>query len=600
MLTLINDILDFSKIEAGKLELEVTDFDLRTSVEEVLDILAERAAAKRLELAYLLHPQIETWVQGDPGRLRQILLNLVGNAIKFTHTGEVVVRLMYDVDAPEHDVIRFEIADTGIGISPKVQAMLFQPFTQADASTTRQYGGTGLGLAICARLAEKFGGAIGVESTPGQGSTFWFTAHLPKSAVSRHSELQPVSGMEELRVLCVDDNATNRALIELQLQAWHIQVDTQADGPSALARMQAAHRAGTPYDLVISDMQMPGMDGLMLALVIKADPNLASTRLIILSSVGQRDHDQQVEIDAYLTKPVRQSQLYDHIALVMSRAAQATSPPAVQRPGHTPSTMQAKVLLAEDNVVNQKVAVRILEKLGCRVEAVANGLEALDALSRIPYDLVLMDCQMPEMDGYIATAAIRKREVTTGTHIPIIAMTANALIGDRERCLQAGMDDYISKPVHADQLLEVVQKWAMSPDGPSAIGAEQEGRPASEAASCCHSVLDMETFNALRNREQQSAPGALRHLVDAFIQDAQAHIAALYTAVDARDIDTLTQVAHLLNIRSAPVGAIAMVTSCQALESHGDSDVMHEALPVVEQLEIHFIQTRQTLYRLFY
>ncbi len=407
-------------------------------------------------------------MQGDPGRLRQVLLNLVGNAIKFTDVGEVVVRVTCEEETPESEVIRFEITDTGIGISPEVQAMLFQPFIQADASTTRQYGGTGLGLAICVRLVEKFGGTIGVESLQGQGSMFWFTMHVAKSAAPRLSEPKMHSDLEGLRVLCVDDNATNRALIELQLQAWNLQVDTLADGPSALARLQAAHRTGSPYDLVISDMQMPGMDGLMLALVIKADPNLASIRLIILSSVLQRtqDYAQQVEIDAYLTKPVRQSQLYDSIAVAMSRAAQPDAPSLVTSypTAKTQTTVQVKILLAEDNIVNQKVAVRMLEKLGCRVDAVANGLEALDALRRISYDLVLMDCQMPEMDGYIATGAIREQEATTGIHIPIIAMTANAMTGDRERCLQAGMDDYISKPIKSDQLLEVLRVWGTPPD----------------------------------------------------------------------------------------------------------------------------------------
>ncbi len=470
LLTVINDILDFSKIEAGKLELEIIDFDLRTSIEDTLDIMAERAANKHLELIYLMHPKVETWARGDPGRLRQVLMNLISNAIKFTDAGEVVVRVTCEEESPEGEVIRFEITDTGIGIASETQATLFQAFTQADVSTTRQYGGTGLGLAICARLVTMFGGAIGVESIPGQGSTFWFTVQLTKSVAPRPSKLGAEPDLEGLRVLCVDDNFTNRTILELQLRGWNLHVDSRADGPSALSQLQAAHRVGVPYGLVVSDMQMPGMDGFMLARVIKATPELASTRIIILSSIGQRGHGptaQQVGIDAYLTKPVRQSQLYDSIALVMSRAAETeTEPPSLvtrHRLTEVQAAAKVKVLLAEDNIVNQKVAVRMLEKLGCRVDAVANGLEVLDALGRIPYDLVLMDCQMPEMDGYSATGAIRNKEAGTGGHIPIIAMTANAMAGDREICLQAGMDDYISKPVKPDQLLEMIHKWATLP-----------------------------------------------------------------------------------------------------------------------------------------
>ena len=469
LLTVINDILDFSKIEAGQLDLETIDFDLRTTVEDVLDILAARAADKDIELSYLISPQVPTWLRGDPGRLRQILMNLVNNAIKFTDVGDVVIRLGCESESPDKAIIRFAITDTGIGISPEVQAKLFQAFTQADASTTRQYGGTGLGLAICARLVTMFGGTIGVDSTPGQGSTFWFTAALEKSTASQPSGPQEQPHLKGLRVLCVDANATNRAMIDLQLQAWNLHVDMCEDGPSALDQLQVAYNQGLPYDLVISDLQMPQIDGFMLAHTIKANPDLAPTRLILLTSIGQRGHGQaaqQAKIDAYLTKPVRQSQLYNCIAQVMSREDTSGSSVLVTR--HRLAEAQAvtrvKVLLAEDNIVNQKVAVRMLEKLGCRVDAVANGLEAVDATGRIPYDLVLMDCQMPELDGYSATGVIRKREIETGTHIPIIAMTANAMIGDRERCLQAGMDDYLSKPIKTEQLQQMLKTWASPPN----------------------------------------------------------------------------------------------------------------------------------------
>jgi PAS domain S-box-containing protein len=464
LLTLINDILDFSKIEAGKVDLEVIDFDLSTAVEDVLELFAERASAKGLELACLVHPEVPTWVAGDPGRLRQILTNLVGNALKFTDAGEVIVQARCAEETETDAVIRFEIADTGIGIPPAAQARLFQAFSQADASTTRKYGGTGLGLAISQRLTEVLGGAIGVESTPGHGSTFWFTVRFAKSTAPRPTPCAAEREVRGLRALCVDDNATNLTLLELQLTAWGMQVDCVADGPRALARVQAAHRQGTPYELAILDMQMPTMDGLQLARAIKADPDLAPLHLIMLSSLPQRDHGHAARhagIATYLTKPVRQSQLYDSIVAVINtpaglRRAALVPPP---HPPESPSQVRTRVLLAEDNSVNQKLAVRMLEKLGCRVDAVANGRESVDALAQMDYALLFMDCQMPEMDGYEAAALIRAREPLTGVHIPIIAMTANALPGDRERCLRAGMDDYVSKPVKLGDLSEMLRKW---------------------------------------------------------------------------------------------------------------------------------------------
>lgn len=486
LLTIIHDILDYSKIEAEKLELELIDFDLRTTVEDVLDMFAEASANMGLELACLMHPQVPTRVLSDPSRLRQILINLTSNAIKFTDAGEVVIRVTCTDETSEGVVIRFEVTDTGIGIAPEAQATLFDAFTQADGSATRQYGGTGLGLAICARLTEIFRGEIGVDSSPGQGSTFWFTAQLAKSTAPQSSGPEPLSNLEGLRVLCVDDHATNRSLIELQLRSWNLHVDTRADGTSALALLKTVHHQDSPYDLVISDMQMPGMDGFTLARLIKAEPALVSTRLIILSSIGKRGHGQaakQAGIDAYLTKPIRQSQLYDSIARVMSNVDKSASEPLVTR--HSLAEAQAavrvKVLLAEDSIVNQKVAVRMLEKLGCRVDAVANGLEAVEALGRIPYDLVFMNCQMPEMDGYLATGAIRERESAMDGHIPIIAMTANAMAGDRERCLEAGMDDYISKPVKSEQLLGIVRRWVPASYTPSAVTPGAKREPASFA-----------------------------------------------------------------------------------------------------------------------
>ena len=471
LLAIINDILDFSKIEAGKLDFERTDFELHVTVEDVLELLAERAYGKGLELAYLPHANLPAWVGGDPGRLRQVLTNLVGNAVKFTESGEVVVHGTL-VEETDHDaLIRFAITDTGIGIAPEARARLFHSFSQADSSTTRRYGGTGLGLAISKRLVEMMGGAIGVESTCATGSTFWFTVRLAKRPASPTATRVNLAELRRLRVLGVDDNATNRTLLAAQLTAWGMHVDCVADASRALERLRAAHRDARPYDLAILDHQMPEIDGMMLARAIKADPLLATVPLVLLTSVSYRGSTgdaEQAGFRAFLLKPIRQSQLYDCIATVMGMAATEPEPTRLitrQTLREAEAQFRARVLVAEDNVVNQRVAVRMLEKLGCRVDVATNGLEAVEATGRITYHCIFMDCQMPEMDGYEATRVIRQREARTGARIPIIAMTANAMESDRERCLVAGMDDYLSKPVQPKELGTTLQKWIPLADG---------------------------------------------------------------------------------------------------------------------------------------
>ena len=461
LLGIINDVLDFSKIEAGKMTLETVDFEVRAAVEDVLELLAERADSKRLELACVVEDDVPPWISADPGRLRQILTNLVGNAIKFTEHGEIVVDIARQADDGAGIDLRFAVRDTGIGIPAEAQRRLFQAFSQADSSTTRKYGGTGLGLAISQRLATLMGGRIGVECTPGQGSTFWFTmrvaeASAPVVATALRTDLQGV------RMLCVDDNATNRAIVEGQLRAWGVSVDCVPDGAAALARLHEAQAAGQPYALALVDYMMPGMDGVQLARAAKADPALASVRLVMLTSVSHRGHERaalDASVAAVLTKPVRQARLYECLRTILGPADLAPVPAAAPEAARLPSV--ARVLVVEDNHVNQIIAVRMLEKLGCRVDVAANGREALDMLPRLAYDLVLMDCQMPEMDGFAATRAIRAREEGTDRHVPIIAMTANAMQEDRDRCLAAGMDDYLSKPMKPAGLVAMVEKWAL-------------------------------------------------------------------------------------------------------------------------------------------
>jgi signal transduction histidine kinase/CheY-like chemotaxis protein len=471
LLTIINDILDFSKIEAGKLQFETLDFDLRHAVEGTAELLADRARARKLELASLIHRDVPTALRGDPGRLRQVLTNLVGNALKFTEQGEVIIRAEKESECESSVTIRFAVSDTGIGICEAAQKKLFQPFSQADGSTTRKYGGTGLGLSISKQLVELMGGKMGITSVPGEGSTFWFTATFEKQPTGSIQSPTPCTTLEKLRVLIVDDNATNRTILSHQLQSWGM-IHAEADsGSQALELLRAAAIQGDAYDLALLDLMMPEMNGYELTRLIKADPLIAGMHLVLLTSAGAPAviSAARAGIAASLTKPVRQSQLFDCLISVITATTAPADPVKVATAKLVPTaTLQAEerissklILLAEDNIVNQKVAVRQLRKLGYRADAVANGREALEALSRIPYDLVLMDCQMPEMDGYEATAEIRRREGTY-QHTPIVAMTAHALTGDREKSIAAGMDDHISKPVSSQELDRVLNQYLQS------------------------------------------------------------------------------------------------------------------------------------------
>jgi CheY-like chemotaxis protein len=485
LLDIINDILDFSKFEAGGLTLEAIDFDLRTMVEEALDLFAEAAQRKGLELGYLLHAEVPTVARGDPGRIRQILVNLTGNALKFTQQGEVMIHVTWAEETAERTLIEFAVTDTGIGIALEAQAMLFMPFSQADTSTTRKFGGTGLDLAICKQLVEQMGGQIGVESVSGQGSTFQFSVWLTKSPVEAHAPSMPKSSLQGRRLCIVDDNATNRRILEQYALQWGLQSISVSDGYQALALLRDAASRGEPFDLAILDFHMPLMDGFELGHAITADPVLAATRLILLTSIGirgQAERAKQAGIAAYLTKPVHRSDLYDCLSMIIvdSQAKSATDSLEAGSPSQPHGVLvtrhvlkevaaagRARILVAEDNIVNQKVAVCQVEKLGYRADVVANGVEAVEAISRVSYALVLMDCQMPEMDGFEATAMIRKHE-RGGRRLPIIAMTASAMLEDQERCLAADMDDYLSKPVKQAERTMMLGKWIPDesrPDG---------------------------------------------------------------------------------------------------------------------------------------
>jgi len=476
LLDLINDILDFSKIEAGKLDIELLDFDLRTMLEDTAEILALRAADKGLELICRIDPVVPSYLKGDPGRVRQILTNLIGNAIKFTHEGEVVISTSLASDQGKFATVLFEVRDTGIGISPERLEAVFAPFTQADGSTTRKFGGTGLGLTICKQLAELMGGEIGVSSETGAGSTFWFTVRFEKQLEHNIPDIKSFETLHAditgTRILVVDDNSTNRKLLTILLGLWGCRFDEAADGETGLVLLNEAVSNNDPFHIVLLDQEMPGMDGLELARRIKADLKVASTAMIMITSIGQRGDAvtlEKIGFKGYLAKPVRQSQLHDCIFLVLGRKSSVLESQQLPQGIVTRYTVaeyaeqRVRILLAEDNIINQKVAQNILNKLGYKADVVANGLEAVRALELINYDLVLMDCQMPEMDGFEATKAIRIQSSKVHNHnVPIIAMTANAMKGDREECIEAGMNDYLAKPVKKDELAFVLDKWLLN------------------------------------------------------------------------------------------------------------------------------------------
>ncbi len=457
LLTVINDILDLSKIEAGKLVFEAIEFEVRTTVEEVGDIMAARAHAKDLELVTLVESGVPSFVCGDPGRLRQVLLNLVSNAVKFTETGEILIRVKLQEDQGQAGVLlRFDVVDTGIGLRPDQQAKIFDSFTQADASTTRRYGGTGLGLSICKQLVELMGGQIGVESEFGRGSRFWFTVRLALGTSSPPAAVVGDAALAGTHVLVVDDNATSRRSLEERLAAFGVRTRAADSGPEALTLLHDAAHRGDHFTIAVVDFAMPGMDGLELARSIAGDPVLSSTKIVLLTTSGHRGDAraaQQAGVSAYLTKPVHHDALLTCLDTLAGVSEDTASVPLITR--HTLAENDASdrphLLVVEDNLVNQKVAVKLLERLGYRVDVADNGADAVETVERIPYAAVLMDVQMPKMDGLEATRRIREREA--GRRIPIIAMTANAMKEDEQRCLAAGMDGFISKPVKVENLV---------------------------------------------------------------------------------------------------------------------------------------------------
>jgi CheY-like chemotaxis protein/nitrogen-specific signal transduction histidine kinase/HPt (histidine-containing phosphotransfer) domain-containing protein len=582
LLVVINDILDFSKIEAGKLRLEMLHFDLDDAVGQVVHLLAPRAASKDVELLYSIAPDVPLVLEGDPFRVRQVLTNLVGNAIKFTERGEVVVRSAVSTEDADAIVLRFEVQDTGIGIPPAAQRTLFQSFSQADASTTREYGGTGLGLAISKQLVELMGGTIGVDSVPGTGSTFWFTVRLRQQSTAAQRPPWTAGNLHGLRVLVVDDHATNREILYHQLTGWGMRASVAEDGPAAHGLLRGAAHAGDPYEIALLDMQMPGMDGLTLARVITSDSSIPALRVVLLTSLGH-PFDEQVRaagIAACLTKPVQRAQLYTCLSTQLAPASAtpvaATLPHPNDHAAPASTKRSGSILLAEDNLVNQQVAQRMLETLGYRVDVVSDGQQAVEAVARMHYDAVLMDCQMPVLDGYRATSAIRSHE-RADEHLPILALTAHAIAEERERCVAAGMDDFVTKPVTRATLETVLGRWIAPMDSQPAAPHTDNDPPAGADTAVREDVLDPAALARLR----VFGHDFLQHVTTLFLDQLAPRLHAIRAAAEQADVAAVRAAAHTLQGSAVNLGAKRMVHVCRELQERaraGDGEHISDLL----------------------
>jgi two-component system sensor histidine kinase/response regulator len=583
LLKVINDILDFSKIEAGRIDLEEIDFDLRACVESSLATLAATADEKGLELLCEVAPDVPEAVAGDPGRLRQILINLLANAIKFTATGEVSLSVEADGAKGQTTRLRFTVSDTGIGISPEKLESIFGAFTQADASTTRQYGGTGLGLTISKRLVELMGGAIGAESEVGAGSRFHFTVpvRIAKSHPIVNNTVPNSANLRGVKVLIVDDNRTNRRILEGLLRNWEMKPVSAASGDEALQYMRASRHASEPFELIVTDMHMPGMDGFGLIGSIRREAGLsAATIMMLTSGVGRGDvaRCEELGVAAFLSKPVRKSELQDAIARVLSGSDHRGSGQVITRASLRAAPAGGKsldILLAEDNEVNQKLAMWMLEKRGHRVFLARNGHEALAALDKYPFHLVLMDVQMPEMDGLEATAALREKEKGTARHQTVVAMTALAMKGDSERCLAAGMDGYLSKPIRPEELDQILENYA--------------GQPAS--ASSAKQTVNAEELMARLDGDAE----LLSELAGVFDESYPDLIRSAREAIGNRNSVATERVGHALKGTLSNLSAIDATAMAQELESLGIRGDFEAAQSVLARLETELVLVAESL-----
>ncbi|MEC4672647.1 MAG: response regulator, partial [Nitrospirota bacterium] len=637
LLTIINDVLDFSKIEAGKLDIEIIDFDLRTAVDEALQLMAEKAAIKKLELVGLVFDDVPSALRGDPGRLRQILLNLIGNAIKFTPAGEVSVQVLKISETNEGVELRFQVADTGIGVPRDMQEKLFQPFSQGNSSTTRRYGGTGLGLAICKQLVELMGGDIGVEDTVAQGAIFWFTVKLSKQSPHDVNPVIPTNSLQGLRICCVDDHPTNRYLLLQYCTNWGMDGSIASTPREAISLIQSGATLGKPYDMAILDMEMPEMDGMSLARELKANPMTASVKLVLLTSLGRSGDAvtaREAGFAAYLDKPIRKAVLHQTLEGVigldpdsLGQSRQAFNSESSSQEAEIISN--ARILVVDDHAVNQQLALLFLEHLGYHADVVGDGLEALEAVARKSYDVILMDCQMPEMDGYEATREIRRREalsancrereyntiahrgppehsapfshdqVPISDHVTIIAITANAMSGDREQCLEAGMDDYITKPIKAEELEQVLHKWVVArhSDEPASLSLEPDD------VTHVESLYDTSTKpginpDMLNQLKELGGQALISRMIGHFIHDVGVVVQDIQSAIERDDAASLNKAAHGLKGICLNLGAEKLASIALELEQQGNGEELSHSQQSCEALREEFQHVQQYLNQL--
>ncbi len=582
LLTILNDVLDLSKIEAGKLEIEVIDFDLRVTVESIIDIIIVKSKEKELEFSCFIDPEVASLLRGDPGRLRQVLINLVNNAIKFTKKGEVAVNVSMESETNSHSTLRFSVRDTGIGIPADRMNILFQSFSQADASTTRQYGGTGLGLAISKQIVELLGGQIGVESEEGKGSTFWFTVVLEKQPPDRQRKSIIPGNLKNMHVLIVDDNSTNRHVFSRYLAHLHCRAEEAESAKEAMKMLHDAAGGEDAFKVVLLDFNIPEIDGKTLGREIKTDPILKDTILVMLTSVGERGDAECLEklgFAAYLIKPVKQAQLLECLQIVTGKAEGVDK----NTPRHIITRFSIsehhkrciRILVAEDNDINQKIILRILEKkFGYYADIVSNGKEALKSLKEYDYDLVLMDCQMPEMDGYEASHAIRNVNSGVQNHnIPIIAMTANAMKGDREKCIASGMNDYVTKPIDIEVLADSIQR-----------NLPDKGKRYLPQEVPVSKTDEQVISEAIRSEYIDDADFA--DLIEEFVSELGEEISAMRKVLDSDDYDGLRQLAHQLKGAGGSYGYPMLTEEATVLEEAAIAEDSKTSLSALDKLEV--------------
>ncbi|MBF0410604.1 MAG: response regulator [Candidatus Riflebacteria bacterium] len=590
LLTIVNDILDFSKIEAGKLDIEIIPFEIRLVLDDLVSLMSVKAKEKCIGFTCTLDPKIPKTLLGDPGRIRQILFNLVGNSIKFTSKGDVLVYIISENQTEDKIRLKFSVADTGIGIPEEMKSRLFKPFSQVDASTTRTFGGTGLGLAICKRLVEMMNGDISFESKPNEGSTFFFTAELGISKKIESKDEQTLPNLHGKKILIVDDNSTNRKILCELLKNWHFKFEEASDANEAISLLKSAKRSGMPFDLAILDMVMPQTDGEMLGAKIKEDPEISDIIIIMLTSFGRRgdlDRLSKIGFAGYLNKPIKPSQLFDCLVSVIGSTPSNSCNKIVSTFPLTPERKrQVKILLAEDNTTNQKVAVRILQNLGYNADVVNNGKEALRALEISEYDLILMDVQMPEMDGLSATSLIRSgASGEKKKYVPIIAMTAHAMRGDKDRCIEHGMDDYLSKPVKPSELSEMIQKWALGK-------ADSELKPAGKTFTPREEIFDKPGMLERLGKDDL----LLKEIIDVFLDDVPKQLDSLGKAIIENDFLKLTKFAHRLKGAAMNVGAISLHKAAFQLEKAAEKKDSNFTNVSFENVKMEFEEFKKMLY----